>query len=376
MLNAATGLIYVGNWLYYDPATGRFLSRGVNPGAPNPYVPWQGNPFGMIVGPLALLVLVRGKRKGGKVDQFLVVLIVALAVSLTVSSCSGGSDGTPTQPPSIPPVTPTSTATPEPTETKTPTRQPTDTATTSPTETQTPSETPTPPTACNIPVPVSYYAACKAKANDRQVCLDPHNEDPSLLLTQVLWSEGGGLSPQMGVNIMQTLHNRAYNAWNCTTGLSNCSNNKVWSNVNPNKRPWSSITSDEYTSLILYLASEPYTGTSGGKHPVYNGFEEPWDKKAIEDNALYSGWWSNYLAHTEEWLTTLPGTEPESAPISYRDTYGSTYRVSSPVNKRSVMFFCSTSTESENLRAQSVHYDIAEGRYQYYGTRAFIGCAP
>jgi hypothetical protein len=59
-----------------------------------------------------------------------------------------------------------------------------------------------------------------------------------------------------------------------------------------------------------------------------------------------------------------------------RDTYGYTYRVSSSVKNRNVMFFCSTSTESENLRAQSVHHDIAEGRYQYYGTRAFTGCTP
>jgi hypothetical protein len=96
VLDAATGLIYE----YYDPVTGRFLSRGVNPGAPNPYVPWQGNPLGMIVGPLALLVLVRGKRKGGKVDQFLVILIVALAVSLSISGCGGGTS--PSQPPSTP----------------------------------------------------------------------------------------------------------------------------------------------------------------------------------------------------------------------------------------------------------------------------------
>jgi RHS repeat-associated protein len=39
VLDAATGLVYVGNGQYYDPATGRFLSRGVNPAAPNPYVP-------------------------------------------------------------------------------------------------------------------------------------------------------------------------------------------------------------------------------------------------------------------------------------------------------------------------------------------------
>ena len=39
VLDAANGLIYVGNGQYYDPATGRFLSRGVNPVSTNPYVP-------------------------------------------------------------------------------------------------------------------------------------------------------------------------------------------------------------------------------------------------------------------------------------------------------------------------------------------------
>jgi len=41
IMDAATGLIYVGNGQYYDPTTGRFLTRGVNPDQTNPYVPWQ-----------------------------------------------------------------------------------------------------------------------------------------------------------------------------------------------------------------------------------------------------------------------------------------------------------------------------------------------
>ena len=41
VLNAATGLIYVGNGQYYDPMNGRFLSRRVNTQSPNPFVPWQ-----------------------------------------------------------------------------------------------------------------------------------------------------------------------------------------------------------------------------------------------------------------------------------------------------------------------------------------------
>ena len=62
-LDAATGLIYASNGQYYDPATGRFLSRRVNPGAPNPYVPMQGNPTGIIGGPLVLLALPRGEAQ-------------------------------------------------------------------------------------------------------------------------------------------------------------------------------------------------------------------------------------------------------------------------------------------------------------------------
>jgi len=36
MLDAATGLIYVGNGQYYDAATGRFLTRSANPPPPPP----------------------------------------------------------------------------------------------------------------------------------------------------------------------------------------------------------------------------------------------------------------------------------------------------------------------------------------------------
>ena len=44
MLDAATGLIYLGNGQYYDPKTGRFLTRSANPTQTNPYVPWKSDP--------------------------------------------------------------------------------------------------------------------------------------------------------------------------------------------------------------------------------------------------------------------------------------------------------------------------------------------
>jgi RHS repeat-associated protein len=45
IMDTTTGLLYVGNGQYYDPATGRFINRNVNPESANPYVPvgWGAN---------------------------------------------------------------------------------------------------------------------------------------------------------------------------------------------------------------------------------------------------------------------------------------------------------------------------------------------
>lgn len=49
LIDATTGLIYVGNGQYYDPETGRFLTRGVNPNGTNPYVPFD--PISLLLAP-------------------------------------------------------------------------------------------------------------------------------------------------------------------------------------------------------------------------------------------------------------------------------------------------------------------------------------
>lgn|SRR5574341_466421 len=41
LIDATTELIYIGNGQYYDPETGRFLTRGVQPNSTNPYVLWN-----------------------------------------------------------------------------------------------------------------------------------------------------------------------------------------------------------------------------------------------------------------------------------------------------------------------------------------------
>jgi len=88
VLDASTGLLYVGNGQYYDPSTGRFLTRDVYPNSPNPYVPW--NPLGAILGPLAVVSLFYTRRKkGSKAGTFLVLLIVLGGVGMALAACGG-----------------------------------------------------------------------------------------------------------------------------------------------------------------------------------------------------------------------------------------------------------------------------------------------
>jgi RHS repeat-associated protein len=108
--DAGTGLIYMGNGQYYDPSTGRFLTRGAKPDQSNPYTPWNNDPSGMLIAPLALLALVFGRKKNRtKLDHFVILVVIGLSVGLSVSACGGG--GTPTiQPIASPTMTPVPTA--------------------------------------------------------------------------------------------------------------------------------------------------------------------------------------------------------------------------------------------------------------------------
>jgi uncharacterized repeat protein (TIGR02543 family) len=83
VLDAATNLIYVGNGQYYDPSTGRFLTRNVNPNSPNPYVPFD--PTGLLLGPLGLLAVFYSGRRNKKSAPYVVLLIVLVVLPMSVS---------------------------------------------------------------------------------------------------------------------------------------------------------------------------------------------------------------------------------------------------------------------------------------------------
>ena len=91
LMDTATGLLYMGNGNYYDPSTGRFLNRNVNPNGTNPYVPWGGNPTGAVITPLALLSLVyTRKKKRGTLDTIIILLVLGVSLSLGLTACGGG----------------------------------------------------------------------------------------------------------------------------------------------------------------------------------------------------------------------------------------------------------------------------------------------
>jgi len=88
VMDAATGLLYVGNGQYFDPATGRFLNRNLNPGSANPYVPWSGEPTGALIGPLVLLAMLYSRKKRrGKLDTIIILLALSMSLGVALSAC-------------------------------------------------------------------------------------------------------------------------------------------------------------------------------------------------------------------------------------------------------------------------------------------------
>ena len=89
LMDTATDLIYVGNGIYYDPTTGRFLNRNANPNSTNPYVPWGGEPSAAFLAPLALLSLFYSRRKKrGALDTIIILLVLGVSLGLGLTACT------------------------------------------------------------------------------------------------------------------------------------------------------------------------------------------------------------------------------------------------------------------------------------------------
>jgi hypothetical protein len=172
----------MGNGQYYDPATGRFLTR--QPGRLNPYVPWSGDPAGALLGPLGLLVMLRWRRRGkkGKMDTILTLLLVGLALGIGLAACGSGGTETP-QPPTIPtiPGTPTTPMPPTPYHG-------------TPTPPQAPVGTPVVPASCPTPTltPVDQTQTTVILACGLEIQGECINQTPA-----VGYNEGSGDEPPL-----------------------------------------------------------------------------------------------------------------------------------------------------------------------------------
>lgn len=122
LMDAATGLIYIGNGQYYDPSTGRLLTRDAQPNKTNPYVPW-GDPASALFVPIALIGLLYGKKhKKNRIDYFIITLLLVFGVGMSLSACGPTPPESPTNTPVLPtvPVTIIHAPTETPPETETP----------------------------------------------------------------------------------------------------------------------------------------------------------------------------------------------------------------------------------------------------------------
>ena len=89
LMDTITGLIYLGNGQYYDPQTGRFLTRGTKTDQTNPYVPWS-DPTNAMVAPLVMLSMVFGtKKKRKKLDYVIISLVLIASVGTILAGCGG-----------------------------------------------------------------------------------------------------------------------------------------------------------------------------------------------------------------------------------------------------------------------------------------------
>jgi hypothetical protein len=134
------------------------------------------------------------------------------------------------------------------------------------------------------------------------------------MIEHVLWSEGGSLSHQFAVDIMQTIHNRMYSAWTCSLRKTTCSN-PLWVNLNPDKVQWGNINQKTFERLALYILSQPYTSWNGNEYPAYNGWGMAIDLKDISRSTYLTGLYRDQLTMIENWLLDGIGSDVIDAQI-------------------------------------------------------------
>ncbi len=105
MMDAATGLLYIGNGQYYDPATGRFINGGNQMNN----LPVMVDPAGMFLAPLSLLPLMfsgKKKKNNHQLELLLILMVVSASLGMSLTTLNGTTEPpvtTPVSSPAIPP---------------------------------------------------------------------------------------------------------------------------------------------------------------------------------------------------------------------------------------------------------------------------------
>jgi hypothetical protein len=106
MMDASTGLLYVGNGQYYDPATGRFLTREAQSEKTNPYILWSQGISGVFLAPLVLAMIFTSRKRRKDQTSYLVILcLVAIYMGVGVTACEEPNWRVPTGLPTLPQAT-------------------------------------------------------------------------------------------------------------------------------------------------------------------------------------------------------------------------------------------------------------------------------
>lgn len=183
-----------------------------------------------------------------------------------------------------------------------------------------PSETPTPveptlseimestPTVTsapldNIPEPKYDYGCVASEGVD---CVNPSMSFEEQV-GHTLAKEGSLDGLQLLVDMVQVMHNRAVNAWECS--INDCGVDNLAA-LNPQKIPWSEISEDQARRLMLYVLSIPYT-SRGETHPAFNGWSRPLEMAKVE---TYKRKYRNYLYTVQAargWLENCVGYDHE-----------------------------------------------------------------
>jgi RHS repeat-associated protein len=172
--------------------------------------------------------------------------------------------------------------------------------------------------------PKPTYYGCTPSSNTP--CLTQHT-DPLTQLAHVIFGEGGSSLYQAGVNVTQTILNRAYNYWTCRNCLHS------W--INPGHIPWERITEEQLLALLLFIVSEPYLGSDGVLYPAYNAWGAPYPHPQTGE---YGGEVFSAIVTMLGNILDNPGLTPSAAPVVLT-VDGRSYRPPSAIQDNTAVMY-------------------------------------